>query len=190
MKQALTLFCIVALLNTGMSQDLPFKSIAETEETYNSGNLVARMVEGLGFRYYWATEGLRAEDLKFAPAEGGRDAMQTVTHLHGLSIFLLSAVEKVTFAPKSTDGKSFDEIRAETLLNLQKAVEILKNSKDSDFKDYNIRFGNGGSFPFWNAINGPIADAIYHTGQVVLMRRMSGNPINPKVNVLAGRTGE
>ena len=44
------------------------------------------------------------------------------------------------------------------------------------------------TFPFWNMINGPISDAIWHSGQVVANRRASGNPINPKVNVFIGKT--
>jgi hypothetical protein len=36
-------------------------------------------------------------------------------------------------------------------------------------------------------INGPIADALWHAGQVVTLRRVSGNPINPKVSVFNGR---
>jgi hypothetical protein len=42
-------------------------------------------------------------------------------------------------------------------------------------------------YPFWNNLNGPIADAIWHTGQVVLLRRSSGNPFNSKVSVLSGK---
>jgi len=41
--------------------------------------------------------------------------------------------------------------------------------------------------PFWNLINGPFSDIIYHTGQVVAFRRITGNPINPGVNVFVGQ---
>lgn len=187
MKYVITSICLICILSTGYSQDSPFKSIAKTENTFNSGNLVARMVEGLGFRYYWATEGLRPKDLELAPAGGGRSSMQTISHIYGLSRFLLSALEKEVFDAGNTENMTFAQIRTETLKNYEKAVKILKSSRDSDFKDYNIKFANGGQLPFWNAINGPIADAIYHTGQIVMMRRMSGNPINPNISVLSGK---
>ncbi len=186
MRNLITTICLMAFLNVGYSQELPFRSITETERTYNASNIAARMVEGLGFRYYWATEGLRTTDLAFEPVAKGRNSRETVNHLHILSGFLLSALEKEVFVPGSSAELSFDQIRKETLQNLEKVVNILKASKDTDFKDYNIRYANGGQLPFWNVINGPIADAIYHTGQVVLMRRMSGNPMDSKVNVLAG----
>jgi len=186
MRNLLTTICLMAFLNAGFSQELPFRSIIDTERSFDSGNIAARMVEGLGFRYYWATEGLRATDLAFEPVEKGRSSKETVNHLHILSGFLLSALEKEVFVAGNATELSFDQIRKETLQNLEKVVNILKASKDTDFKDYNIRYANGGQLPFWNVINGPIADAIYHTGQVVLMRRMSGNPMDSKVNVLAG----
>lgn len=186
MKYIITLICLICLSTVVRSQDSPFKSIAKTEDVFNSGNLVARMVEGLGFRYYWATEGLRPEDLKLEPGGGNRSSMYTISHIYSLSRFLLSALEREVFDPGNTENMTFAQIRTETLKNYEKAVKILKNSKDSDFKDYNIKFANGGQLPFWNAINGPIADAIYHTGQIVMMRRMSGNPINPNISVLSG----
>lgn len=186
MKYLVTIICLTLFFNLSQSQESPFKSIAETESTFNSGNIAARMVEGLGFRYYWATEGLRGEDLAFAPAEEGRNSRETVNHLYSLTRFLLSALEKEVFDTGKANEMTFEQVRTETLENLERSVSILKRSKDTDFADYNIKFANGGQMPFWNAINGPIADAIYHTGQVVLMRRMSGNPIPEGVNVLVG----
>ncbi|OEK01491.1 hypothetical protein BFP97_08140 [Roseivirga sp. 4D4] len=176
----------MVLFNLGQSQDSPFKNISKTESEFNSGNIAARMVEGLGFRYYWASEGLRAEDLEFDPVEEGRSSRQTIDHIYSLSRFLLSALENEVFDAGNAREMSFEEVRTETLENFEKAVKILKGSESSDFADYNIKFANGVGFPFWNAINGPISDAIYHTGQVVLMRRMSGNPINPNISVLSG----
>ena len=41
--------------------------------------------------------------------------------------------------------------------------------------------------PFWNMINGPIADALWHCGQIVSFRRSSGNPYNSNASVLTGK---
>ena len=63
----------------------------------------------------------------------------------------------------------------------------------NDVEDYNVIFKRGDreyEFPFWNLINGQISDAIYHTGQVVMMRRASGNPIDPTVDVFMGKNRE
>lgn len=73
------------------------------------------------------------------------------------------------------------------------ASDILKGSRAGDMEDFNIIFQRGenkSEFPFWNLLNGPIADAIYHVGQVVSQRRTSGNPLSSKVNVFSGKTRE
>ena len=81
-----------------------------------------------------------------------------------------------------------NELRLATLENLKLASE--KVSLINNLKDFNMLFQNPlkKTLPFWHVLNGPIADAIYHTGQIVSFRRTSGNPINPKVNVLMGKT--
>jgi hypothetical protein len=49
-----------------------------------------------------------------------------------------------------------------------------------------IDFGDT-KLPFWNMINSPISDYLWHIGQVVSFRRSSGNPFNSKVEVFLGK---
>ena len=46
-----------------MTSKLPYYEIPDYPETYTAGSVAARMLDGLGFRYYWATEGLNEDDL-------------------------------------------------------------------------------------------------------------------------------
>jgi hypothetical protein len=39
--------------------------------------------------------------------------------------------------------------------------------------------------PFWHILNGPLADAITHVGQINSFRRLAGNP-TPSANVFTG----
>ena len=78
---------------------------------------------------------------------------------------------------------TFEEKRKQTLLNFKAASEILQ--KTDDISNYDNQ-----RFPFWNIINGPISDALWHCGQVVLLRRASGNPFNSKVSVFSGKVRE
>ena len=77
-------------------------------------------------------------------------------------------------------------------MNIQTASELLKQPNITlDVLD--MVFENTGSkteYPFWNLINGPIADAIWHVGQVVSFRRASGNPLPKGVNFLPGTKTE
>jgi len=181
MRKSLFIFFLTASLSASqlMAQELPFSDISKTEIDFSTGNVVARMVEGLGFRYYWATEGLNKNDLAYKASETGRSSMQTVDHIYGLSTFFLNFIQ---VEPIEVNDKSdFNELRKSTLLNLEKAVTKLKSMEEDDFKDY-----TQGQLTFWQMINGPVADALWHTGQVVMMRRASGNPLPKGVNVLMG----
>jgi hypothetical protein len=191
MKIKSALFIISLLfMNTSNSQNdqLPYYEIPEYPSEYNEGTVVARMIDGLGFRYYWATEGLRAEDLAFKPSDDARTTGDTVDHILGLTnVVLLSALKKVN-EPLDTKGMSFDEKRALTLNMLKQAADIFRSTDDlSQFKIV-FKGENGNTeYPFWNQINGPIADALWHCGQVVTHRRTSGNPFNSKASVLTGK---
>jgi hypothetical protein len=80
-------------------------------------------------------------------------------------------------------------LRSETLAFLKIATEQLKLMNPKELEALEVIFERGGGqvrFPLWNLINGPISDAIYHTGQVVSFRRSSGNPIPKGVNVFLG----
>ena len=75
-----------------------------------------------------------------------------------------------------------------TLNNLEEASKILK-SNQAVLDSFPMIFQNPTrttEFPFWNLINGPSADALWHVGQVVSFRRSSGNPFPSGVSVLQG----
>ena len=170
--------------------DLPYYQIPDYPEEYNANNVAARMLDGLGYRYYWATEGLREEDLAYRPSEDSRTTGETLQHIYGLSRTIMTAPQsKVNTYPR--EDLTFEETRKRTLENIQLASRLLKEGKEGDMDNYKMIFQRGDNtteYPFWNMINGPIADAIYHTGQVVAYRRASGNPIPPGVRVLTGKT--
>lgn len=172
------------------SSGLPYREIPAYPDTFSAENVVARMVDGLGFRFYWATEGLRPEDLSFRPSPEARTSEETIDHILGLSSIILNALKKQpnVRSGEETSPLTFDAKRKMTLENLKTASDLLKQP-GGKLEDYDIVFVNGDSkaeSPFWNMLNGPIADALWHTGQVVSFRRSSGNPFNSKVSVFSG----
>jgi uncharacterized damage-inducible protein DinB len=174
------------------TSDLPYYEIPEYPKTYTAGSVVSRMIDGLGFRYYWATEELKKEDLIYKPSEKGRTCGETLEHIYSLSKVIVNATTNTPNDRSVVEGElDFEAKRKQTLENFKKASIILRNSKD--LTDLKLIFkSNQGTneFPFWNNINGPIADAIWHTGQVVLLRRASGNPFNSKASVFTGKLRE
>jgi len=172
---------------------LPYHTIPEAPENYTAGTMVSRMIDGLGFRYYWATEGLTPDNLTYTPSEKARSLSETMDHLYGLSqAILYSAKKKVD--DRSLQAKetlSFEEKRKRTLHNFLEASTIYKATTDIASHKITFRSKNGDrEFSFWNNINGFIEDAVWHSGQVVVLRRSAGNPINPKVNVFLGKLND
>ena len=65
---------------------------------------------------------------------------------------------------------------------------ILKKAFDLSALKSQLPRTRDNTFAFWNQLNGPISDAIWHSGQVVMNRRASGNPLRKGVNVFLGKT--
>lgn len=196
MKLILTFIALSMAFNLSSQDqsDLPFAEIPEYPKSYSAGTVSARLIDGLGFRYYWATEGLRETDLLHKPSDQARSLEETLDHLYGLSLTIANTSQQlVNQRPANSLEMSFEEKRASTLENFHIARTRLISADNQDIEASPIIFKRGenqSEFPFWNLINGPIADALWHTGQVVLMRRTAGNPINSKVNVFMGKLND
>lgn len=185
------LLALVSSQAIGQQAELPYTEIPAYPQQYTAATVAARMVNALGFRYYWATEGLRTEDISFSPNNDARTTKETLTHILDLTQVLLNSVSEIVNDNSSKLPElSFEEMRRQTLENIKATSEKLLKSRDKDLNKFSMIFKRGTNkreFPFWNALNGPLADALWHTGQVVSFRRSSGNPLNPKVNVLTGK---
>lgn len=192
MKKRLAFFLIflpfTLLAQTTMNTDLPYYEIPDAPETYSAAHVAARMIDGLGFRYYWVSEGLREEDLNYRPSEDGRTTEETIGHLFRLSRTIYNTVYGIPNVKVEEVEMSFDETRKRTLEMLYQASLKLRN--DPDLATLDVIFIQGDErteFPFWNLINGPISDALWHCGQVVSFRRASGNPYNSKASLFTGK---
>ena len=188
----LTLFCFINMnAQENKDEKLPYYEITEEYETYTAGTVAARVIDGLGFRYYWATEGLRDEDLAYRPSDMARTTDETIEHLYGLSKIIVNSTLKKPNIAGEEENLTFAEKRKKTLVNFKTAADILRAS--DDVSEYKLVFKNENEtfeLPFWNNLNGPIGDAIWHCGQVISFRRSSGNPYNSKASVFTGKVSE
>ena len=167
-----------------------FKDISEYPTEINNGNIISRMVNGLGYRYYWATEKLKENDLTYRPSKDAYSTKETMAHIFTLSKTIYNTtLSKINERPDIDIPVDYESIRNETLQFLEKASKNFLNLNSKELDQMKIKFNRGGTiknFPIWNLLNGPIADAIYHTGQIVSFRRTTGNPIDSSVNVFMG----
>ncbi|PSG86320.1 hypothetical protein [Aurantibacter aestuarii] len=183
MKNLIILLILLSVSSiSAQDSKLPFYELPEHPQKYTAGTVAARQVEALGFRFYHATENLSVADLKYKPNEEARTTLETIQHIYDLSKIVLNAT---LYSPNKNEevNLSYLDLREQTLSNLKKASEVLRETED--LSTMFIIFGDN-KIPFWNAINGPISDAIWHCGQISSNRRSSENPINPKVNHFMG----
>ncbi|UXP31934.1 hypothetical protein N6H18_16435 [Reichenbachiella agarivorans] len=195
MKHILT-FAILLVsiqLHAQKSTDYYYE-IPDAPDHYSAGTVAARLLDGLGYRYYWATASLTETDLQYQPNAEARTTQETVDHIYDLTrVVYNSVLQQATDVRMATPEMTFAQKREATLKNIEEASLLLRNSKDKDFKNYNVVFlSDKGSkeYPFWNDINGPIADAIWHCGQISSFRRSTGNPLNSKANMMDGKVKE
>ena len=176
-------------VSSSAQSELLYKEIPSYPANYTQSTVISRMIDGLGYRYYWATENLRALDLDFKPDALARSTFETMEHIYGLSFMILNASKNQVNHRRDPVQMTANDLRLATLYNLKSASAAM--ALVENLEELNILFeGSTGrkALPFWYVLNGPLADAIYHTGQMVSFRRTSGNPMNPKVNVFMGKT--
>ena len=164
------------------NQELPFKDISQTPFELTATNTLLRIVEGLAFRYRWATQNLSEENIKFRPHPTSMNIEEVNNHIFDLvdSTYRVFGGEK----QNKESLNSFQKMREANLFLLQKLVTLLKEMKDSELVE--MEKNTSRKLPFWYWINGPLADALTHVGQITSWRRIAGNPQLKGVNVFIG----
>lgn len=164
--------------------DTPYRSLPKAPESVSSGAVIARLLDGIGFRYHWATEGLTDPDMAFRPAPDSMTLGEVVRHIHGLLRWVaLGAGMAAEEGPMAfAEGTA---VRANTLLLARELSTRFSRMADADLQAFAIRTSRGDSFPVWNLLNGPLADSLTHIGQVVSWRRILGKPV-PQADVFRG----
>lgn len=164
--------------------NVEYYKIPEYPKHCSATTILVRMVDGLGFRYRWATEGLRDDDYMFRPSPDSRSMMEILTHIHHLTYMIEYGLggEK----PGAAKDHTPQQYRELTLSKLSSIRAKLLNMNQAQLQGCRYHSDNYGSdFPIWNIINGPLCDALTHVGQINSWRRLNGNPVQ-EANVFLG----
>lgn len=154
---------------------IPYQNLPKPPTDSSEGKILARLVDGIGFRYQLATQGFTQKEIDFCPVEGSMTMMELIHHIYGLMTWTSSAF-KLPYTPKKMTD--FEEYRMETLSLCQLFSEFLANQSDESIQSASVYLKRMDQhFSFWYLINGPLADALTHIGQINTWRRISGNPV-------------
>ena len=156
--------------------ELPYYRIPESPESMTATTVLIRLLDGLGFRYRWATEGLKVEDMEFQPCSSSMKIGELLAHIQGLLLVsegFITGNEMGKITPAS-----LEERRRKTLDTVVRIREALQGLDDEFLENrmYSPPWDER-EFPIWNLINGPLSDALTHVGQIASWRRINDNPI-------------
>jgi hypothetical protein len=150
-----------------MDESLLFISVDTYPKQITASSIIIRLLDGLGYRFRYATEGLKENDYHYNPGEGCNTIAFLIDHIWGLVNWIVLSITGEN-ASKPQDPQIQ---RAQILRFIIKLKVLFEDMEDSKLERIIIH-----EHPFWHIINGPLADALTHTGQINLLRRLAGNP--------------
>ena len=165
-----------------MGDELPFERLDDGGSRVDACSVMARLVDGVGFRFRWATEGLPDDLADWRASPESMSFAEVIAHVHRLAAWTRSILANETMPPAPEGPPS--SVRAATLDELARLRDVLTDTCDGDLAD--VRVERKDDAPFWNLINGPLADALTHVGQINAWRRQAGHP-TPSADVFFGR---
>lgn len=141
--------------------------------------LLRHMLATVAYRGGKALRGAPESFSAFDPQPGGKTSVQILAHMGDLFDWALSMVKG-----KQTWNNSVP-------LPWEQEVQRFFKSLQA-FDDY-LASDSSLAFPAEKLIQGPIADALTHVGQLAMMRRLAGCPMKgenyAQAEVVAGRVG-
>ncbi|MFX0094346.1 MAG: hypothetical protein ACFFBD_21595 [Candidatus Hodarchaeota archaeon] len=146
-----------------------FKSITTYPERINGTGIISRLIDGLGYRFFWATEGLREADYYYCPGNDCMTIAELIKHIWGL----------INWIHLSLSRRGYNEDRPKDISAEREHVLYLLHNLREEFdklEDNQLDFIKIRNLPFWHIINGPLSDALTHVGQINSIRRLAGNP--------------
>jgi len=150
--------------------DIPtfFRTSPPEPAEVSASNAIARLIDGLGYRLYWALCGLTEEECQYTICDGAPSIRDILRHILGL----VNWVHRHVYGEQMTRKPSIIDQGIDTLLALEKLRQTFLEMTDAELAGYKLR-----NMSFWNYINMPLSDALHHVGQVSILRRGAGNPV-------------
>ena len=161
-----------------------YQTLPKPPEQITAGTILSRLVDSIGFRFRIATEELTDNEVHFRPVESSMSILEVSKHIYGLVYW-----SHKTFATEIEYNKNlqtFDDYRAEILKTCYQFREKLMSLSKEEVEKTTIYLKRTDTrYPIWYLINGPLADALTHIGQINTWRRIAGNPC-PKISPFTG----
>ncbi len=157
------LLLFLILLNYGSTYSqknidkLPYRKMPKYSEDINYGFVMSRIIDELGYTYYWASEGLNKED--FVNEYGSKNILYALLeNIDQVSYIIASLTLNDSISDNVYVEKSLNELRKKMLFNLINASNKLYLTEDS------------ANLPLWGILSKPISDVKWYTDQIISYR--------------------
>ena len=167
-----------------MPQEL-FENIEKLPDKMSAANVLVRLIDGMAFRYKCSLAELDNSYLEFRPIDGSMNLKELMEHIHKLAVWLYQTAIDNKFSKKPVSG--LHELKNQTLKLLKDIRDKLENMDDIELANMNVHNPwSDEEIPIWLLINGPLADILTHTGQILSWRRIAGSPV-PDADTFRGK---
>lgn len=144
-----------------------YHTLPAAPEDITAATVICRLLAGMGFRLYWATDELTEELYAFQPSEGARSIGETIEHIWDLLHWLYTALE----SEGKTKPDSPEALRDGALELITLLEDWFSTIDEEELATIYLL-----KEPFWPIINGPLSDVLTHIGQIATVRRLAGSP--------------
>ena len=151
-------------------EQVPFYKIPDAPSQVTAGAILGRLVDSVGFRFRWASEGMVDTDLPYKPAHDCMTQAELIVHIHDL----LTTSAKNAGMPAGEPLSASSSVGEMTSRVLDLCARLSARFKAMPDTDLAARVP-----ATWTMINGPLADCLTHIGQILSWRRLAGAPPAP-----------
>jgi len=147
--------------------EIDHRQLPEPPEKVSAANTVYRLIDGLAFRFHWVTEDLDPDIYQYKPCDGCRSISELQFHIWDLLHWVHMDAQGEKLEKPATD----EDCRASVLHLCEQLKGVFLDLPNDDLAQ--LRFMRQS---FWILLNGAIADALIHVGQIGTVRRIAGSP--------------
>lgn len=142
----------------------------EVVQVADMRGVLQHLADTIGFRYYWATEGLVEADLPFRPVDGAFTLGEQLAHIRRLVVWAGRAFQGDSGRLRD-EPAPLERLQTDTFSALDELKGVLDATDIAAVRCFDK--------PFWYLVHGPLADCLTHIGQVNTYRRLLGKPARP-----------
>ena len=163
---------------------MPYEQLPDTPTHISANNILVRLVDAIGFRLKSATDGLEDDLGDFRVTESAMSIREVTKHIYQLLYWTYNSIDsQVSFDTSLLTVEQFTEGSLQFCSQLS---HHLSTMKDEELKSIKIHLRRTQTdYTVWYLINGPLADALTHIGQINSWRRAAGNPC-PRISPFTG----